>query len=233
MDVRCRDIRGRQFIVEMQMDWNDAFQQRVILNASKAVVSQLAPGETYRLLKPVYSLNLINDIGFDTEEFYHDYALVDVAHTDRRIEGLRFVFVELPKFQPKSMMERKMAVLWLRFMTEIDQNTVEVPQELLENPDTSKALKILERSAYTPEQLYAYDRYWDAIAVERTFIEGSYEKGMAEGMEKGMAEGMEKGRTEGEQNMIRQIVEQMRARGHSPSDIAAFTGLPIEVCEKC
>ena len=69
------------------MNWNNEFRQRVILNESKAVVKQLEPGEKFDLVQPVYSLNLINDTGFesDPDEFYHDYAIVDVAHTDRRI----------------------------------------------------------------------------------------------------------------------------------------------------
>ena len=40
VDVRCRDVEGRQFVVEMQMAWTDAFKQRVLFNASKAYVSQ-------------------------------------------------------------------------------------------------------------------------------------------------------------------------------------------------
>ena len=146
VDVRCSDQQGRQFIVEMQLHWNDDFKRRVVLNASKAVVKQLGEGEDYTLIRPVYSLNLVNDTRFqpDSEEFYHDYAIVNVEHTDRIIEGLRFVFVELPKFQPKSIAEKKMAVLWLRFLTEISEKTIEAPAELLENEATRKALSIVE-----------------------------------------------------------------------------------------
>ena len=143
VDVRCHETGGRVFIVEMQLNWNNEFRQRVILNAAKAVVKQLEAGEKYKLIQPVYSLNLINDTGFDSDpdEFYHDYAIVDVAHTDRRIEGLRFIFIELPKFKPKSIAQRKMAVLWLRFLTEINTKTEEAPAELLENPDTAHCLR--------------------------------------------------------------------------------------------
>ena len=211
VDVRCKDTLGRQFIVEMQMrsnyvrlllggrkNWNDEFKQRVVLNASKAVVKQLDKGEDYSLIHPVYSLNLINDTGFESgpDEFYHDYAIVNVAHTDRIIEGLRFVFVELPKFKPQSIMEKKMAVLWLRFLTEIDKTTEEAPAELLENPETNKALQILEKSAYDEAQLYAYERFWDAVAVEKSVFRGGYAKGREEGRAEGRAEGREEGRAE-------------------------------------
>ena len=47
VDVRCRDVEGRQFVVEMQMAWTDAFKQRVLFNASKAYVSQAEMGCKY------------------------------------------------------------------------------------------------------------------------------------------------------------------------------------------
>ena len=182
VDVRCTDAKGRQFIVEMQMYWNRYFQQRVMLNASKAIVKQLDANENYRLIKPVYCLNLVNDIGFKSapEEFYHDYAIVNVAHTDRIIKGLRFVFIELPKFRPHSIKEKKMAVLWLRFLTEINRSTDEVPSELLENEETRKAISLVEKSAMSEAQLDAYERFWMNINDEEAFIETKYYEGRAE-----------------------------------------------------
>jgi predicted transposase/invertase (TIGR01784 family) len=158
VDVRCRDSAGRQFIVEMQMHWNEDFMKRVLLNASKSIVKQAGMGEKYRQIQPVFSLNLINDSRFqpDTEEFYHDYAVINVEHPEKTIDGLRFVFVELPKFQPKSIAEKKMAVLWLRFLTEIGEDTKVAPKELLENEQTRKALEIIEKSAMSEAQIYAY-----------------------------------------------------------------------------
>ena len=213
VDVRCRETGGRHFIVEMQMNWNNEFRHRVILNAAKAVVKQLEPGEEYKLIQPVYSLNLINDIGFDSDpdKFYHDYAIVDVANTDRRIEGLRFVFIELPKFKPKTIAEKKMTVLWLRFLTEINSRTEEAPAELLENPATAKALTMLEKSAYSEAQLIAYDRFWDAVYRERVFYDDGYKKGEAKGIE--------------EAN--RKNARKMKSLGMSEDIIAQVTGLSI------
>ena len=194
VDVQCKDKNGRRFLVEMQLYWDESFKQRVILNASKAVVKQVGEGEDYTLLQPVYSLNLINDKAFDfgTEEFYHDYAIVNVEHSDRVIDGLRFIFIELPKFQPKSVMEKKMAVLWLRFLTEINEKTEEVPAELLENATTAKALGIVERSAMNEGQLHLYENFWYSLVNERVLLNSSYEKGAAAGHAKGLTEGLAK-----------------------------------------
>ena len=183
VDVRCTDQKGLQFIVEMQLHWNEGFKQRVIFNASKAVVKQLKKGEDYTLIQPVYSLNFINEGMFqpDTDEFYHDFAIVNVEHSDRIIEGLRFVFVELPKFKPQNIAEKKMAVLWLRFLTEISEATEEAPVELLENEETRKALSIVEKSSMSEGQLYAYEQFWDAVVNERVLIRGGFKMGMAQG----------------------------------------------------
>ena len=169
VDVRCEDAQGRQFIVEMQMVWSAEFKQRVLFNASKAYVKQLNRGEDYSLLKPVYSLNLVNEVFEpELEEYYHYYHLVHEEHTERVIDGLHLVFVELPKFTPHTFTEKKMQVLWLRFLTEINEKTKTVPAELLANPEIAKAVSEIEESAYTEEELLGYDDFWDAVSVEKT-----------------------------------------------------------------
>ena len=236
VDVRCTDAQGRVFIVEMQMNWNDEFKQRVILNASKAVVRQLDKGQDYTLIHPVYSLNLINDIGFKSspDEFYHDYAVVNVEHSDRIIEGLRFVFVELPKFKPRSIAEKKMAVLWLRYLTEIDERTLQAPAELLENEDTRKALQIVEKSAFTEGQLYAYERFWDAVVTERVQMESHYKKGLLKGIAEGEARGEAKARAEEQQKRAeekRTMAHRMKDDGMSVELIAKYTDLTVKEIE--
>ena len=209
-----------------------------LLNASKAVVRQLKDGEGYNLIQPVYCLNFVNDIGFKSEpdEFYHDYAIVNVAHSDRIIEGLRFVFVELPKFRPESIAEKKMAVLWLRFLTEINRKTSEAPAELLANEATRKALSLVEKSAMSEAQLYAYDKFWMAVTDEAGFLEARYQRGMTEGMEKGRAEGREEGRaegiTQGKEEASRESARKMKAKGYDLGDIAEITGFSVDEVEK-
>ena len=195
VDVRCRDAKGRQFLVEMQMLWSPAFKQRVLFNASKAFVRQLDRRYRYELLQPVYSLNLVNEVFMKDypQEFIHNFNIVHDLHSNEIINGLHFTFVELPKFKPQNVKEKKMAVLWLKFLTEINEDTVEVPQELLDNPETSKALQTVEMSAMTKEELWAYEDFWDKLGAERLlFVDSnkiSREKGRAEGRAEGIAEG--------------------------------------------
>ena len=211
VDVRCKDSLGRQFIVEMQMIWSPEFKQRVLFNASKAYARQLDSGKNYHLLQPVYSLNLVNEI-FEPglEGFYHHYQLVHMEHSDKVIDGLQLVFVELPKFTPHSYVEKKMMVLWLRYLTEIDDNTREIPAELLENTEIKKAVSVLEESAFTPAQLQGYERFWDSVSVERTIRESAEERGRAEGRAEGREEGLAKGLEVGHEKGLEEGLEKGR-----------------------
>lgn len=198
VDVRCKDHRGRVFIVEMQMIWSREFMQRVLFNASKAYVRQLDKNEDYNLLQPVYSLNLVNEV-FEPElkDYYHYYSMVNIEHTDKVIEGLHLVFVELPKFTPHTFSEKRMHVLWMRFLTEIDEKTVSVPDELLSNPETKRAVEMVRQSAFTPAQIEGYDKFWDMIRTERTYYASAHRKGLAEGRAEGRAQGRAQGLAEG------------------------------------
>ncbi len=201
VDVRCMDNHGRQFIVEMQMYWSELFSHRMVFNASKAYVRQVGRGEDYELLQPVYGLGIINE-NFDhkTSEFYHHYQTVNKYNTDEVIPGLEFVLVELKKFRPEKWTDRKMAVLWLRFLKEIKDQTVDVSPDLMENAEIRKALDLCMESAFTPGEMEAYDRYWDIISTEKGLISSAKkarEKGYEEGKEKGIEEGREEGLKEG------------------------------------
>ncbi len=221
VDVRCTDQLKRQFIVEMQMYWTKDFEKRMMLNTSKAIVQQVGTGEDYRLLQPVYSLNILNDTyAPELDGYYHPYALVNQNHPEKVIEGLRLVIIELPKFKPQTYNEKKMQVLWLRYLTEIDDNTDKVAPELLEAPELRKAIDILERSAFTEPELARYDKFWDTVSTEKTALGSAHDEGYAEGL----AEGEAKGRLETARNLLKM--------GVSPNLIAQATGLKPEQIDR-
>lgn len=222
VDVRCRDNCGRQFLVEMQTAWSPEFQQRVSFDADKAYVRQLGKGVDYRLPEPVYSLNLLvnNVIGPALPGYYHSYRMVHEACSDRVIEGLRLVFVELPKFTPHSFGEKRMHVLWLRYLTEIGDQTVSVSSDLRNDPEVGKALSEIRASAFTDAELAAYDQFWDQVSVEVTLYNSGERKGRAEG------------RAEGERQKALEIARKLKGVGQTTAEIASLTGLSLEEVER-
>ena len=225
VDVKCKDNFKRHFIIEMQMDWDAVFMNRIVFNAGKAYVRQLKRREAYHLLHPVYTLAILNE-NFDhkTPHFYHHYQIVNRENTDEIIPCLEFLLVELEKFRPESVTDRKLAVLWLRFLKEVDESLTALPPELQENEHIRQAAELCEESAFTPEELAAYEKYWDIIRTEIAVRESALRKGETIGLEKGEAIGLEKGEALG----LEKAVINGHLAGYAVEAIATFTGLTPE-----
>jgi predicted transposase/invertase (TIGR01784 family) len=230
VDVRCRDARGRQFIVEMQLAFTSAFMQRVLFNASKAYVRQLDRAERYESLCPVYGLSLLDDV-FDhkTDNYYHDYRLVETDEPRQVLEGLRLVFVELPKFRDSRPREARLVRwAWLKFLNEAGDagepghpRPEEFRAEVGVSEPLRQALDIAEECGLDPASLERYERFWDSVRVERTLLHAKHE----EGREEGRKEGREEGR---EEKQLEIAVALKKRGGLSDAEIAAITGLPQE-----
>ena len=141
-----------------------------------------------------------------------------------KVEGIELVMVELPKFRPESWADRRMAVLWLRFLQEVKEHVTEVPEDLCADDDIRKALEICEAGAFTEAELNAYEDYWDAVRIERSFIADGEKKGRIEGEEKGRIEGREEGR---EEKLI-DVVRNCKRNGFSLEEIQMATNLSEE-----
>jgi len=229
VDVRCTDSEGRQFLVEMQLNWSEVFKSRVLLNASKAFVLQLDKAQDIELLKPVYSLNFVNktfEKDQDMEnEYLHHYKIVNIKHTNKQIKGLEFLFVELPKFKPLNRAEKKLHELWLRFLTEVDENTEIIPDDLLENELIREAVRHMEKAAYTKEQLKAYDKFKIDSLTAAAMLNEAEKKGKEQGIELGKEQGIEIGKEQGEKiNQIKTIENGVK-KGYAIEIIADITGL--------
>jgi predicted transposase/invertase (TIGR01784 family) len=217
VDVRCTDNFGRHFIVEMQMHWTNSFMNRVVFNASKAYVKQIGRGKTYETLEPVFALSLVNEtFEKDTDVYYHHYSLYHSELPEKKLNGFEFVFVELEKFKAKSIKDRKMQVLWLRFMSEVKEGIQNIPQELLDIPEINEAAHLLEESAYTEAEMQVYDSYWDSIRVEHARDYDATQKGKIEGKIEGKLEGK------------LEVAKVLKEKGFDFDVISSATGLTVE-----
>lgn len=211
-DVKCTDAKGRVFIVEMQVNWTDSFKNRLFFGASQALVKQLGRGENYTFLQPVYGLGLVAECYEKTSpDWYHHYQLVkkDSANSIDIIEHLQLIFIELPKFPIHSTDEKKLRLLWLRFLREIDETTKHVSQELLDVPEIAEAIELAEQAAYTPGELAIYEGYWDQISREKTIAIDKFAEGKSSGIK--------------ERN--KEIAIKMILAHKSMDEITEFTGL--------
>lgn len=136
--------------------------------------------------------------------------------SNKVIKGLHFTFIELPKFTPHSIADKRMMVLWLRSSRKSISNTKEIPADLLNDPEIGKAVEELEISGFTDAELRAYDKFWDSVSVERTLLDDRYQKGM------------EEGRVEGMNLRSLEIAKKMLAKGMDEATVMDVTGLTAE-----
>ena len=229
VNVRCTNNNGSHFFVQIQTFWAPSFSLHVKPNSSKAYISKLGKRIGMNYQEPVFSLNLVREIvDADVDNYYHFYDIVQDDLTERIIDNFHLVFVELPKFTPHTMNEKKMQVLWLRYLTEIDGYMETVPQELLDNPEINKAMEVVEESAFSPEQLLGYDKFWDIIRTETTLYNSGVRQGREEGEAIGLEKGREEGREEGRAETAMAIARRMKSKGSSFADIQELTGLSEE-----
>ena len=104
--------------------------------------------------------------------------------------------------------------------------------ELIQQQQYLPTTEELEISGFSDAELWAYDKFWDSVSVERTLIDDSYQKGKEEGMEKGIAEGMEKGMKQGMEKGMNlrslEIARKMLAKGMDDASVMDMTGLTAE-----
>ena len=166
VDVKCIDNHGRAFIVEMQSEWSNVFRKRLLVNGSKAVVKQMDrkyqedKAKKFRDLKPVYVLAVVNSHFSKGKDWYHHLQIMDFKNPDVVIDGLDYVLLELPNFTPDTWTHahKQLAILWLRFLKEIEGYYEKLPDEFVSNELIYSAVKICEASALSPTERAAYEQ---------------------------------------------------------------------------
>ena len=224
VDVKCTDQLGRFFIVEMQIHWVADFLQRMLFNAGVRYVRQITRGDAYASLCHVYGLALINSNFTEDPEWYHHYKMMNVKNVRHTLDDIQLVLIELPKFKPSTLVEKKLTVLWLRFMSEIGDDTQSIDPALSEDPNINEALILSEESGYTEAQLETYSAYWDSVRTERALLEGTFRAGKEQGIEQGIEQGMQQKEIE--------IAKNLLANGLDPDFVSKNTGLALATVKK-
>ncbi|MEI8395916.1 MAG: Rpn family recombination-promoting nuclease/putative transposase [Rhodospirillaceae bacterium] len=195
VDVRARDERGRTFIVEMQVLVAPGFEKRILFNACKAYVGQIASAAEYRNLVEVIAITITDFVMYpDLSGIVGSFRLraaenIEIVHQD-----MELVFVELPKFC-KTEAELETALdRWLYFLK--TAGTLDaVPKVLASDPAVDHAMQIANKGALSAEELEDQERREMWIGMQKSMLIGEDEarrlgeaKGRAEGEAKGKAE---------------------------------------------
>ncbi len=88
--------------------------------------------------------------------------------------------------------------------------------ELIQQEQYLPTTEELEISGFSDAELWAYDKFWDSVSVERTLIDDSYQKGIEKGIEKSM-----------NQRSL-EIARKMLTQGMDEAMVMDMTGLTAE-----
>ena len=213
--------------MEIQVMWSPEYKVLLDFNSLSGILYEdvTKTEKDHNLQQPIYSLNLLNDTFSDSDDYYHDYPTVRIAETNELIEGLRMIFIELPKFEQESGGGKSMRVLWLRYLTEVGDSRQGIPEELEKNPEINRAMSMLLEDEFSENELLAYDYFWDRIGAHRLLLLGAFRKGHEAGQQVAARE--EGCRIERIKN-----ARAMKSKGFRPDVISEITGLPLsEVAE--
>ena len=223
LDLRVIVNKNIMVIIEMQRTDNCNMTKRALFYAGKLIGSSLKSKETYDNIKDIYMINILNYNILETEEYSTDTVIVDSKYRKYIIiEGIKFYFIELPKFReqvkdPKTKLEQ-----WLAFIDY--ENKEMVNMAIARNKLVEKAQKDYEyltgdaatRRLEELREKAIYDEYF------------AYERGEEVGMEKGEARGKIIGEREGR---IKTAMEMIRDNVKLEI-IEKYTGLNEKELEK-
>ena len=275
-DIACKCNSGASFIIEMQKGYQKYFKERALYYTTYPINKQGRDAHDLHIkrkaegfeegdfrwdynLQPVTVVAILNFRfshagNWPKAEYRSSYRLYEDTYDEVMTDVLRFVFLELGRFDKCIWELETIAEKWMYLLKHMHE-MVEIPKEFSDTLFTRLFL-LAEIDNFTAEEKEQYYKslenmgdYYNIIdtaveeATKRAIAEG-LAKGMAEGLEKGMAEGMEIGIAEGRAEGLvegiekgreeerRETVAKLKALGITPAIISQATGLSEEEIEK-
>ncbi|TAH17554.1 MAG: Rpn family recombination-promoting nuclease/putative transposase [Cytophagales bacterium] len=180
-DLYCENEKGEKFIVEMQRAKQDYFKDRSLYYATFPVQEQAKKGDWNYQLNSVFSI-AITDFIIDEEnktKLLHDVRLIEKETQKEFYDKLRFIYVEIKKFD-KSLEEIETHFeKWLYVLKNLVK-IEEIPPKLQEKV-FKKLFQVAEIARFDAGQLQSYrdseKNYLDFTASLKTsFREGKEER---------------------------------------------------------
>ncbi|CAK0752333.1 transposase [uncultured Gammaproteobacteria bacterium] len=221
VDVRAKDERGRSFIIEMQVLVAPGFEKRILFNACKAYVGQIASAEDYRNLVEVIAITITDFVMFpDLAGIIGSFRLRAAENPEIVHQDMELVFVELPKF---TKAEGELATTldrWLYFLKTAGKLDA-VPKVLSVDPALDHAMQIANKGALTSEELEDQERREMWIGMQKGMLVGEDEarrQGEARGEARGKAEMLLRQLRRRFKTLPSQVEDRVRAAGSDQLD---------------
>ncbi len=218
VDLKAVTEDGTIVIIEIQTYSTKNFFERALYYWSKNYSSVLKKGDEYYELRPVISINLIDDILFDKNDkrMHTCYLLKEKNSNQILTDHIQLHYVEIPKFDknadmaespPVAKKELKNWILFLKSNKEEDMS-----QLLKEDTIFEKALKKYNYFTDNEDLLNEYDKREAYLVYQHSLMRDFKE--------------------EGEKNKAISIAKTLKQMNMDNASISKATGLSLEEVEK-
>ena len=223
LDIKA-EINGQKIVqIEMQKKNKYNMEQRTIYYGGKIVSKLLHKGDNYNQMKPIILINILNYNLIKLPEYYTKTKTVAEKYNEYElIKGIKYGFIELPKFRKtKPNLDNKLDQ-WLIF---IDNKKKELLKMITEK--NKIIAKAEEKRKYLTGD--AERERLQELREKAEFDEATaYAAGKAKGEKRGEKRGIKIGRKttliETAQNMLKDKMDKQ--------SIIKYTGLTLKELEK-
>ncbi len=190
VDVLCKDKKGVQYIVEMQVAPSKGFEKRAQYYAAKAYCRQTDRGQEeegqYTNLKEIIFIAIVDYVLFpEKKEYKSDHIILDKNSYEHDLKDFYFTFIELPKFTKKlgdkldNIVEK-----WCYFFKYARATSGEDLERIIGSDQViKKAYEALAHFNWSEPELIAYEqeqkRVWDNVATMEAAIDIAVAKAVA------------------------------------------------------
>lgn len=214
VDILCKDKKGNQYIVEMQVAKEKGFEKRAQYYASKAYISQAHVGGAYHDLKEVIFLAISDFTMFPKKKgFKSDHVILDKESHENDLKDFSFTFIELPKFNKEINELSDIIEKWAYFFKHAEETSEEDLHKIIGHDQIiERAYNELNRFSWNEEELLTYEQ------AEK--YEGAYIASMAQKFDEGKIEGKI------------EMAKAMMLKGVDMEEIASVAGFEVEEIKK-
>ena len=230
VDVKCITQNGSVVIIEIQLQGNSRFPERILYYWASNYSKLLKQGEKYDALTPVISINLLNFNLDDSDNIHSCYMIYDTISQRLLTDHLQIHIIELKKFQYNLL--KPDLNCWLKFFTMKD-NREEIMSDLVkEKPIMEEVQRRYNNFIKDRLMMNEYDKRQAYLYGNQIMLEEERRVGVEEGFKIGIEKGIEKGIEEGKKEQQIYIARNLKKSGIDIKIISENTGLDIEEIEQ-
>ena len=219
LDIQAELNEGTIVNIEMQMKNLHNIENRTTLYGAKVLAREEARGKNYNDIKNVIMINILNYELTEFKEYVSETVVVLDKHREYEIiKGMKWYFIELPKFRKAHPNMDEKLNQWLAFIDDNDRGKIKMAEK--KNKTLEKARKEItyltgdEEIRRLAELREKWEMDWNS----------SMDYSKREGIKEGVTKGRKKERIEN--------AKKMKEKNIPIETIVEITGLTKEEIEK-